>query len=135
MSRIVTRALALALACALPVGAEEIDYKKLYARVAPGVVLIYGEEGKVGWAIAPTRVKRTDEYPSIPPQILGLRLKKTRPQTKTNCNAKTNNEPRIPRCSHRSRRLLLSSPRLVHGAQWIDGGQGGHGGLLVLRVM
>jgi hypothetical protein len=45
-----TAAASAALLCALtsPARADEIDYKKLYARVAPGVVLIYGEAGQTG---------------------------------------------------------------------------------------
>ncbi|MBS2023176.1 MAG: trypsin-like peptidase domain-containing protein [Deltaproteobacteria bacterium] len=46
MSRLIV--LALLLAPALSARADEIDYKKLYAQTAPAVVLIYGEEGKVG---------------------------------------------------------------------------------------
>ena len=38
----------VALACRSAARADEIDYKKLYARVAPGVVLVYGEEGANG---------------------------------------------------------------------------------------
>ena len=45
-------AAALSLCCsavAAPAArAEEIDYKKLYAKVGPGVVLIYGEQGQTG---------------------------------------------------------------------------------------
>jgi len=41
-------ALALALSAALPARADDIDYKKLYAKVAPGVVLVYGEAGQTG---------------------------------------------------------------------------------------
>ena len=45
-------AAALSLCCSTllssAVRAEEIDYKKLYAKVAPGVVLIYGEQGQTG---------------------------------------------------------------------------------------
>jgi serine protease Do len=44
-------ALALAaslVAAARPARADEIDYKKLYAKAGPGVVLIYGEHGNTG---------------------------------------------------------------------------------------
>ena len=34
--------------CCTAARAEEIDYKKLYAKVGPGVVLIYGERGETG---------------------------------------------------------------------------------------
>jgi serine protease Do len=47
MTRLVALPL-LILALSSAASAAEIDYKKLYADVAPGVVLIYGEEGKVG---------------------------------------------------------------------------------------
>jgi serine protease Do len=40
--------LSLLVLTTLPAAAEEIDYKKLYAQVAPGVVLVYGEEGQTG---------------------------------------------------------------------------------------
>ena len=39
---------AFVLAAALSARADEIDYKKLYATVAPGVVLVYGEQGETG---------------------------------------------------------------------------------------
>src|SRR5205814_4718223 len=38
----------LVLLCASAARAEEIDYKRLYTNVSPGVVLIYGEEGETG---------------------------------------------------------------------------------------
>ncbi len=41
-----TLAICTAMFFAAAVRADEIDYKKLYARIAPGVVLIYGEEGR-----------------------------------------------------------------------------------------
>lgn len=37
-----------AVAVALPARADEIDYKKLYAKAGPAVVLIYGEQGEKG---------------------------------------------------------------------------------------
>jgi serine protease Do len=37
-----------ALLCAAAAHAEEIDYKKLYAKAGPAVVLIYGEQGQTG---------------------------------------------------------------------------------------
>ncbi len=48
--RTVALCLALCSAIAFPraARADDIDYKKLYARVAPGVVLVYGEAGKLG---------------------------------------------------------------------------------------
>ena len=36
------------VAVALPARADEIDYKKLYAKAGPAVVLIYGEQGEKG---------------------------------------------------------------------------------------
>jgi serine protease Do len=46
--RAAARSLLLVSLAASPAAADEIDYKKLYAQAAPGVVLIYGEEGKSG---------------------------------------------------------------------------------------
>jgi len=43
-----TRHVALLALCASAARAEEIDYKRLYTSVSPGVVLIYGEEGETG---------------------------------------------------------------------------------------
>lgn len=43
-----TVALLCALLAAGAAAAEEIDYKKLYAKTAPAVVLVYGEQGKSG---------------------------------------------------------------------------------------
>jgi serine protease Do len=40
--------LALSLAFTAAAKAEEIDYKKLYAKAGPAVVLIYGEQGETG---------------------------------------------------------------------------------------
>ncbi len=41
-------ALAALVAVGLPARADEIDYKKLYAKAGPAVVLIYGEQGEKG---------------------------------------------------------------------------------------
>src|SRR5258706_6084738 len=43
-----TRLVALLALCASAARSEEIDYKRLYTNVSPGVVLIYGEEGETG---------------------------------------------------------------------------------------
>jgi len=43
-----TLVLSLLFFTALPASADEIDYKKLYTQVSPGVVLVYGEEGQTG---------------------------------------------------------------------------------------
>ena len=46
--RLTLAAAVAAMVCAAAARAEEIDYKKLYARVAPGVVVVYGESGAMG---------------------------------------------------------------------------------------